>query len=184
MSILALVSTDAFLRFASRTAEPRTMVVLRWIILPLLCVHVVLATISGYRAIHQIYRLDLRVPNAQLTSGSRLGLYVVTSGRVEAGTILELRQGARVETLAIGCVPRNGNGSYDPRARRDSIFATLGADILWKLASGSATLRATATGSPQWLRTPPPTVREAPVNLVVDPATAPSRSSGARHVYC
>jgi len=35
------------------------MRVLRWIIVPLLAVHVILATYSGYRAIVQVYSVDM-----------------------------------------------------------------------------------------------------------------------------
>jgi hypothetical protein len=62
--------------------EAPSMRVLRWIILPLLGVHVVLATVSGYRAIWQIYRLDLRVDSAMLRPGVSVGFEVVSSGRV------------------------------------------------------------------------------------------------------
>jgi hypothetical protein len=35
--------------------------------------------------------------------------------------------------------------------------------MLARFEPGTATLRATAVGRPQWLRVPPPTVREQPV---------------------
>ena len=41
--------------------QPKSMVILKWIILPLLVVHVVLASWSGYRAIVQVYSVDLTV---------------------------------------------------------------------------------------------------------------------------
>jgi len=35
-----------------------------------------------------------------------------------------------------------------------------------EIAAGSAVVRAVASGRPQWLRSPPPVVREVPVTLV------------------
>jgi hypothetical protein len=179
------VTAKPFERFASRSREDAYMKILRWIIIPFLCVHFTLAMISGYRAIVQIFRLELRVPDSQVAGGSRVGLYVKTSARVEAIAILELRQGARAETLGIQCMPRNWDAAYDPRPRHDSIFTVLGADVLGRFAPGPATLRATAIGSMQWLRTPPPTVREASVTIVAsDLAVGPSRTLVARRERC
>ena len=141
------------------------MRVLRWIILPLLCVHVVLALISGYRAIWQIFSLEIRAPAAVLRPGSLVGVKVVSSGRVEADAILELIQGERAETLVVRYLQRNWDGAYDPLPKRDSAFVALSAETLRRFAKGPATLRATAHGSMQWLRTPPPTVRERVVEL-------------------
>ena len=179
------MSTSSFAKFADRTVEPRYMKILRWIIIPFLCVHLTLAMISGYRAIVQIFRLELRVPDSRVAAGSRVGLYVKTSARVEAIAILELRQGVRAETLGIQCMSRNWDAAYDPRPRHDSIFTVLGTDMLGRFAPGPATLRATAIGSMQWLRTPPPTVREAPVTIVAGERPAgPSRTLVTRRERC
>jgi hypothetical protein len=78
-------------------AEAPSMRVLRWFILPLLAVHVVLATFSGYRAIWQIWRLELHVSDTVLRPGATLGFDLVSSGRVESDAQLELIQGAVAE---------------------------------------------------------------------------------------
>jgi hypothetical protein len=182
---LGAVPAKPFARFAARAAEPASMRVLRWIIIPFLCVHTTLAMISGYRAVWQIFRLDLRVPDGRVVTGSRVGLYVVTSGRVEAVAYLELRQNARAETLAAVCMPRNWDAGYDPRPHHDSIFTVIGSDVLNRFEPGPATLRATAIGSPQWLRTPPPTVREASVTIVARAdQVGPSRTIVVRRERC
>jgi len=133
---------------------------LRWIIVPLVVVHVVLATFSGYRAIWQIRRLDLRVSDPMLRAGTSVGFDVASWGRVEAGAVLELIQGQVAETLAVRSLPRNGNASYDPRPQRASAAVVLTPAHLAQFQSGAALVRATATGGMQWLRTPPPTIRE------------------------
>jgi hypothetical protein len=145
--------------------EAPSMRVLRWIIVPLVAVHVVLATFSGYRAIWQIYRLELRVADPVLRPGTSVGFAVVSSGRVEADASLELIQGPVAETLAVRLLPRNGNASYDPRPQRASASVVLTATHLAAFKPGAALVRATANGGMQWLRTPPPTVREQRVEI-------------------
>jgi hypothetical protein len=141
------------------------MRVLRWIILPLVAVHVVLATFSGYRAIWQIYRLELRVESAVLRPGATVGFEVVSSGRVEVEAVLELVQGAVAETLAVRWLPRNENASYDPRPKRASASVVLTPANLAAFNAGPAIVRATANGGMQWLRTPPPTVTARRVEI-------------------
>ena len=142
------------------------MRVLRRIILPLLCVHVVLADIPGYRAIRQLFSLEIRAPATALSAGSLVGVKVVTSGRVEADAILELVQGVRSETLLVKFVKRNWDGPYDPLPKRDSGFVALTSETLGRFTAGPATLRATAHGSMQWLRTPPAIVTERVVEVL------------------
>lgn len=141
------------------------MRVLRWIILPLLAVHVTLATFSGYRAIWQIYRLDLRVADQVLRPGTTVGFEVVSSGRVEADAALVLVQGDTAETLAVRWLPRNQNASYDPRPQRASASVVLTPAHLTAFTPGPAIVRVTAFGNMQWLRTPPPKIREQRVEI-------------------
>jgi hypothetical protein len=142
------------------------MRVLRWIILPLLTVHVALATFSGYRAIWQIWRFDLHVSDAVLRPGVTVGFDLVSTGRVEADAQVELIQGSVAETLAVKFLPRNANASYDPRPQRGVASVVLTPPQLAAFKPGPALVRATAYGSMQWLRTPPPTVREQRVTIV------------------
>jgi hypothetical protein len=141
-------------------SETPSMRVLRWIILPLLAVHLVLATFSGYRAIWQIHRLDLQANNGVLQPGATIGFELVSWGRTEAFGQLELIQGGVAETLATTFLPRNANASYDPRRQRGAAAVVLTPSMLARFAPGPAILRATGYGSMQWLRTPPPTIRE------------------------
>ena len=147
-------------------SEPPSMRVLRWIVLPVLAVHLVLVTFSGYRAIWQIRRLDLRASGNVLYPGDTVGFVLESWGRTEADAQLELIQGTVSETLATRFLPRNTNASYDPRPQRGSASVVLTPAMLTRFGPGEAILRATGYGSAQWLRTPPPKVREQHVQLM------------------
>jgi hypothetical protein len=145
--------------------QPRSMKLLWRILLPLLIVHVVLATWSGYRAIVQVFDLDLHVTNTALRQGATLGYDVVTSGRATVTVRLELIQSAHAETLVVRDVPGSFNPSYDPRSRKGSAIVALSPEVMSRFAPGPAVVRVTAIGRSQWLRTPPPTIRETPVTI-------------------
>ena len=70
--------------------QPKSMVILKWIILPLLVVHVVLASWSGYRAIVQVYSVDLTLADSVIRAGSPVTYSAVGSGRVTVTLGLEL----------------------------------------------------------------------------------------------
>ena len=142
------------------------MRVLRWIIAPFLAVHIALATFSGYRAIWQIHRLELQASGAVLQPGSTVGFELASWGRTEADAQLELIQGAVAETLAVKFLPRNHVASLDPRPQRGTVSVVLTPSTLAQFTSGPAILRVTANGGMQWLRTPPPTIRERRVELL------------------
>jgi hypothetical protein len=143
------------------------MRVLRWIVLPPLMVHIALATFSGYRAIWQIRRLDLHASSALLRPGATVGFEFGSWGRTEAHAQLELIQGSVAETLATKFLPRNTNALHDPRPKRGAASVVLTPSMLARFTSDSAILRATAYGSMQWLRTPPPKIQEQRVRLVL-----------------
>jgi hypothetical protein len=145
--------------------QPPSMRVLKWIVVPFVCVHVVLASFSGYRAIVQVYSLDLRASGPTLRPGSTVTFDVASSGRVWVHVDVELRQGQRAETLAVHWIPTHTTPSYDPRTIRGHVELTLTPEQLARLEPGPAVVRATAHGRSQWLRTPPPVVRELGVNV-------------------
>jgi hypothetical protein len=80
--------------------------------------------------------------------------------------VLELVQGAVAETLAVGTLPRNKNASYDPWPQRASASIVLTPAHRVAFKPGAAIVRATANGGMQWLRTPPPTIKEQRVEIV------------------
>ena len=145
--------------------EPRSSVWMKRAIVAVLVFHAPLAMWSGYRAIVQVFALDLRVAGPVLRAGSTVGFRVVTSARTTVDVTLEVVQGERARTLATRRVPGNRNPAYDPRPRRDSLALGLPPETLAALAPGPAVIRATAVGRSQWLRLPPPTVREAAVTV-------------------
>jgi hypothetical protein len=129
--------------------------------------------VSGYRAIVQIYRLELRVPDRPLVAGASVGARVVTSGRTRATLTLELIQDGHVATLGRQLVTGNWDGAYDPLPKRAALQASITAAQLASLRPGPARLRATALGSSQWLRVPPPTIRE--IAVLIGPTGPSSR---------
>lgn len=142
----------------------RPRAILRGIVIAIIATHIVLALWSGYRAIWQVFALEIRAP-AVLRAGDAVSYSVVSSGRVPVTVWLELIQGARGETLATTVVEDGVIAVYDPRIRRGRWSGTLSADQLAPFEPGLATLRVTATGRPQFLRSPPPTVREMAVRI-------------------
>ena len=79
---------------------------------------------------------------------------------------LELIQGLHSEVLGSVRVWKSGDGFYDPRPRKGSLAVALTSEQLGRFRSGPALVRATARGRSQWLRVPPPEVREFVVELV------------------
>jgi hypothetical protein len=152
-------------RLATFHQSTRSLRVLRWIVGPLVAVHVVLATISGYRAIVQIYRVDLSVSNRLLRPGASISFSYVSSARVPTDAELVLLQGSVSRKLATAELPANDNPSYDPRSRTAAKTVAVSDDALAGFAAGPAVVRVTAYGNRQWLRTPPPVVKEIAVTI-------------------
>ncbi|MGH7621545.1 MAG: hypothetical protein ACREMU_04330, partial [Gemmatimonadaceae bacterium] len=144
---------------------PHSLRVLRWIVGPLVAVHILLATISGYRAVWQIHRVQLYAPERTLHAGSLIGFSYVSTARVPSDAELVLIQGAQHVSVAATSLAANVNPSYDPRTKTASVHATLTPELLANFHAGPATLRVTAYGNMQWLRTPPPVVKELSVQL-------------------
>jgi hypothetical protein len=167
-------------RVATFNESPRSLRVLFWIIAPFAAVHIVLATISGYRAIVQVYHVELATDSPLLRTGSTVTVSLATSGRATIDGAVELIQPAHAETLAVLRVPGHTNASYDPRTIHASQRVTLTSEQLAHFQPGAARLRVTANGRSQWLRVPPPVIREQAVEIGVAiaspraPASAPA----------
>ena len=126
---------------------------------------VLLALASSYRAWFQVYSLDLLVSDAALRAGDSVRVNIVTSGRTYVSVRLELEQPGGAMLLASQVVPKNRDGAMDPRYRRSTMTFTFGRDLTQKI-DGDGLLRATAVGRPQWMRTPPPTVKEQMIRFL------------------
>lgn len=155
--------------------EPRSVAVVKKLIVVVVAAHVVIGALSSYRAYVQVRSVTLAsTSGAVLRSGSGVRVGVVSSGRVPIDYRLELVQGARAETLGVGLLWKSDvDGFYDPRPRRDSLAVVLSPTVLARFASGPALLRAIASGRMQWLRVPPPVVRQLAVRIELPSPPAP-----------
>ena len=152
-------------RLATFHESPRSLRVLFWIVLPFAVAHVILATISGYRAIVQVYRVELTTDTPTLRPGTAVDIAVATSGRATVDAELELIQLMHAETLAVLIVRDHTNASYDPRTIHAARRVTLTSQQLAHFRAGPARLRVTANGRSQWLRVPPPVIREQAIEI-------------------
>jgi hypothetical protein len=147
----------------SRDARPVALLKKAALAFVVLCL--VAAVASGYRAYVQVYSLELHVDEPVLRGGSVVRAGVVASGRTTVDVRVELIRGARSETILLHRLPGNNWAAFDPRPRRAAPSVALPPELLARFGEGAALLRATATGRPQWLRLPPPLVREAVVEI-------------------
>jgi hypothetical protein len=115
------------------------------------------------------------MPAGQRGHGATVRANVESWGRTFVELRIELIQGERAETLALKEVPRNWDPVFDFRPRRDSLVAVLSPERLARFEPGAALVRVTARGSKQWLREPPPQVRERGVVIERLPEEAPTR---------
>jgi hypothetical protein len=151
--------------FESRSIpEAKPLTFLRRATIVLLAVFLVIGVVSSYRAYVQVQHLELRSENT-LSSGSVIETDVVSSARTTIAVRLELIQGSHVETLDVLELRGNEFGFFDPRSKHAAQNVVLKANRLAAFQPGEALLRATATGRPQWGRTPPPVVREMKVEI-------------------
>jgi hypothetical protein len=123
------------------------------------------AAVSGYRAIYQVRSLELSATGRVLRPGATVRARIATSGRTHAHLNVALVQGAHRELLVSRFVPGNRDAATDPRSQRAAVAIVLTPQLLARFRPGPATLRAVGLGSSQWLRVPPPTVREIPVRI-------------------
>jgi hypothetical protein len=147
------------------TEDSKPIALLKKAMLVFLALFLLDGIISSYRAYFQVRSLELDSPGLVLHSGSTICTAVVSSGRTYVDVKLELIQGAHTETLATQRVPSNEYAFFDPRAQHATQTVTLTPELLTRLQSGPAQLRATAFGHSQWMRTPPPVVRELAVSI-------------------
>ena len=141
----------------------------RSVIAVALVTYIIPGLFSSYRAWVQVHSLDLSVPRREIQSGDTVRVNTISWARTYVYVDLLLVQGAHAETLAVHEIPKNHNPSIDPRWRRDSINLVLTDALLRGFNPGPAKIHVSAEGGPQWLRTPPPLIREAAVQLSREP---------------
>lgn len=123
-----------------------------------------IGTVSSHRAYFQVRSLELNAPHS-LSVGSSIQAAVVTSGRTPVDVDVDLIQRTQTERLFSLHVRGNELGFFDPRTQNTSQGISLTSELLSKFQPGAARLRSVATGRPQWMRLPPPTVRELDVEV-------------------
>lgn len=156
--------TTAKLTFSQRaSAGSRLFTIAQRVILIVALLFLTIGAWSAYRAWVQVRALDLRVLSPDVRPGLPVVVQVVTSGRNPVDVRLELVQGTHVEMLATLRVAASHDGFFDPRTRQGSMMPSFTAEFLAHFEPGPAVLRATAIGRPQWMRTPPPVVKEMAV---------------------
>ena len=141
------------------------MRVLRRLLVPFLVMWAMLALWSGFRAIVQVFRLEVVAPATPVGEGSAVGARVVASGRATVTVRLELVQGATTATLGEFLVHTSRDPALDPVPKRGMDLVRVTREVLDRFTAGPAVVRVTATGRAQWMRLPPPTVRETRVTL-------------------
>ncbi|MFL6286540.1 MAG: hypothetical protein ACJ74Q_25670 [Pyrinomonadaceae bacterium] len=144
-----------------QSRESLPLIFLRRATLAFLALCFVTAMSSGHRAYFQVRSLELRVDEPVLRAGSVVETEVVSSGRTFVDVRVELVQDSQAETLAVQRVNDNEWAAIDPRTQSAAQSILLTRETLSHFHPGTAVVRATATGRPQWLRLPPPTVRES-----------------------
>ena len=122
-----------------------------------------IGALSSYRAWVQIKELTLTTTSPTLAPGVVVQSNLVSWARTESDARIEIVQGKRVSMLGEVYLPRNHEPVFDPRPKSDSVVVKIEPAMLAEFESGPAVLRASAVGRPQWLRVPPPTVRQLPV---------------------
>ena len=124
-----------------------------------------IGALSSYRAWVQIKDLTLTTTSTALAPGVIVRSNLTSWARTESDARIELVQGPRVAMLGEVYLPRNHEPVFDPRPQHGSVIVALTPALLAEFEPGTATLRATAVGRPQWLRVPPPTVRELTITI-------------------
>lgn len=143
----------------------RPLVLLRQCASFLISLYLLIGLVSAYRAFYQVKELTIRSAEPTLRNGSVVETRVISFARTHVDVKIELIQGMNSATLAKQTVPGNEWGFFDPRNREGAQSATITTDTLTRFEPGTARLRATAIGRPQWTRLPPPVVKELMVQL-------------------
>ena len=138
--------------------------VIKWFVGFVLAVHVLFGLWAADRAWTQVRRLEMSATPV-IAAGSMARVDVVTSGRTPVTVVVTLTQGARTDTIAVQTISGHRDGFWDPRFISRSFVPRVTPTQVAHFLAGRAVLRAEARGRPQWLREPPPVVRELPVTI-------------------
>jgi hypothetical protein len=157
--------------FATATRDATAMRLLKRASAIFVIAFVALGLFSGFRALVQVLGLELKVSDAILRPDTELSVEALTSGRVAVSVSLLFTQDGAATELDDILVIEDSDPSFDPRFKRGRVTLRIPPELLADFHPGPLVIRAIARGGPQWLRTPPPTVRE--VTVTVGPMSVP-----------
>ena len=131
----------------------------------LVVTYLVIGAFATWRSYYQVHSLDLQVDNAVLRPGSTITANLISYARNRIDVRFDLVQDNLIQTLGSQQVRGNEWALLDPRIRTAAPAVVLSRDVLDQFEARPVVVRITATGRPQWGRTPPPVVRELVVNI-------------------
>lgn len=143
----------------------REFSVMRLVVGLTIAVHVMFGAWSANRAWWQVRDLHVQAPSGAVRAGWRPLISVVTSGRKEVTVLVLLRQGVRTDTIAMHRIGGHKDGFWNPLFISQTFAPRVSRIQAGRFTEGPATLRVEAHGYPQWLRTPPPVIREILVRI-------------------
>ena len=150
--------------FETRLPEARPIAILKKVFVGMVVALLAIGAVSSYRAYIQVKSLEIQASHV-LAVGSKVGVSLVSSGRTTVDVQVQLIQHSHSQTLFTLQLKGNELGFFDPRTKSADKIEIITTDQLSGFQPGAATLRATATGRHQWMRLPPPTVREVIVEI-------------------
>jgi len=127
--------------------------------------YLIIGALATWRSYYQVHSLDLRVDDTILRPGSTITADLISYARNRIDVRFDLVQGNLVQTLGSQQVRGNEWALLDPRIRTAAPVVVLSRDVLDQFEARPVVVRITATGRPQWGRTPPPVVREMVMNI-------------------
>ena len=144
---------------------PRPLLFLKRAGQVLVVTYLVIGAFATWRSYYQVHSLDLKVDNAVLRPGSTITANLISYARNRIDVRFDLVQDNLIQTLGSQQVRGNEWALLDPRIRTAAPVVVLSRDVLDQFDARPVVVRITATGRPQWGRTPPPVVREMVVNI-------------------
>ena len=144
---------------------PRPLLFLKRAGQVLVVTYLVIGTFATWRSYYQVHSLDLQVDNAVLRPGATITANLISYARNRIDVRFDLIQDNHIQTLGSQQVRGNEWALLDPRIRTAAPVVVLSRDVLDQFEARPVVVRITATGRPQWGRTPPPVVREMLMNI-------------------
>jgi hypothetical protein len=138
---------------------------IKWFVGFVISVHILAGLWAADRAWTQVRSMYL-IAGPDIGPGSRTRIEVVTSGRAPVTVVLTLEQGTHTDTIAVQRISAHHDGFWDPRFITRTFTPRLTPTQIARFTLGAALLRVEARGVPQWLREPPPVVRQVEVTIV------------------